>query len=115
MASSITSGLDDMHLDSNSSTQQDDDLSSMTSMNPDPEARSAELKTTIDDLVQRCQQLCQEVDTYAAAVDTNQKLAKISNPVEYRSLRNDFKNELNFLRKIVGSDLSEEKARYDRP
>jgi hypothetical protein len=81
-------------------------------MDLDPEARSAQLQSTIDDLIKRCKALHDEVETYVAAVDTNQKLARVQNPVEYRSLRNDFKNELAFLKKLVGSNLSEEKARH---
>jgi hypothetical protein len=85
---------------------------SLEEMDIDSEARATtELKATIQDLLDRCRSLHYEVETYVAAVEANQKLAKLSNPVEYRSLRNDFKHELAFLNKLVGTKLSEEKAR----
>ncbi|KAF2794279.1 hypothetical protein K505DRAFT_275421 [Melanomma pulvis-pyrius CBS 109.77] len=85
--------------------------SSMGEMDIDSEARSEDLKATVQDLVDRCKRLHDEVEVYISAVNANQKLAKIQNPVEYRSLRNDFKNELAFLNKLVGTNLSEQKVR----
>ncbi|KAF2011456.1 hypothetical protein BU24DRAFT_426540 [Aaosphaeria arxii CBS 175.79] len=99
--SSLTSGLDD-----NSLTSGMDDLQLQD------EDKNASLQATINDLINRCKTLHSEVETYVAAVDSNQKLAKVQNPVEYRSLRSDFKNELAFLNKLTRSGLSEEKARH---
>ncbi|KAF2276411.1 uncharacterized protein EI97DRAFT_38680 [Westerdykella ornata] len=76
-----------------------------------PSACSTALKT-IDDLVNRCRTLHDEVETYVAAVEEKQKQSKTHHPVEYRSLRNDFKNELAFLQKLTTSNLSEEKAKH---
>ncbi|ORY08574.1 hypothetical protein BCR34DRAFT_488497 [Clohesyomyces aquaticus] len=111
MAESVTSDLDDLDdLDLNATLP--DDRSSVTPYEDDPEAKAADLQATIAELIQRCNTLYQEVETYVNAVDANQKLAKIQNPVEYRSLRNDFKNELAFLKKLVDMKLPEEKARH---
>ena len=91
------------------------DLSSLdldaetTSRNNDP---SADLEATIQGLVERGKLLHDEVETYVAAVLAKQKVGKVYNPVEYRNLRNDMKNELAFLKKLVGSTMDEEKARH---
>jgi hypothetical protein len=85
--------------------------SNLNAMDISSESRAAtELKVTIQDLVGRGQRLYNEIEIYVAAVEANRKLAKISNPVEYRSLRNDSKHELDFLNRLVGSNLTEEKA-----
>ncbi|KAH7139139.1 hypothetical protein B0J11DRAFT_516142 [Dendryphion nanum] len=85
--------------------------SNLTSLSIQDEGPS--LQATIDNLINRTKLLNDEVETYVQAVDANQKLAKIPNPVEYRSLRNDFKNELAFLnKKLTSPDLPEEKARH---
>jgi hypothetical protein len=52
------------------------------------------------------------VETYVAAVIVKQKQTRVQHPVEYRNLRNDFKNELAFLKKIAGANMDEEKARH---
>lgn len=91
MSDSLTSSLHDLELE------------------PKP---SDDPRKTVVELIQRCKILQEEVEKYVSAVDANQKDAKIPYQVEYRSLRNDFKNELAFLSKLQGSDLSTEKARH---
>ncbi|KAH8722463.1 hypothetical protein GQ44DRAFT_622548 [Phaeosphaeriaceae sp. PMI808] len=71
-----------------------------------------DLKVTIQDLINRCIALHNEVETYIAAVTSKQKQTRVQNPVEYRNLRNDFKNELAFLKKISDANVDEEKARH---
>ncbi|KAJ4290305.1 hypothetical protein N0V90_010521 [Kalmusia sp. IMI 367209] len=66
----------------------------------------------IDDLIERCKTLNGEVEQYRSAVDVSQQQAKIPCPVEYRTLRNDFRNELSFLLKLKSSNHSPEKARH---
>lgn len=112
MSSSLASSLEDLHLARNPPDNTDSSATSVDLNQEDPEARAAELKATVDGLIRRCKTLHDEVETYVSAVDTNNRLGKIQSPVEYRSLRNDFKNELNFLYKLVSSNLSEEKARH---
>jgi hypothetical protein len=75
-------------------------------------AGSAHLEVTIQNLIDRCTTLYDEVETYVAAVITKQKETRVQHPVEYRNLRTDFKNELAFLKKIAGANLDEEKARH---
>ncbi|KAI4652688.1 uncharacterized protein J4E79_008995 [Alternaria viburni] len=72
----------------------------------------AELEATIQELVARGNHLNDEVETYIAAVLEKQKVGKVYNPVEYRNLRNDMRNELAFLHKIAGCSMDEEKARH---
>ncbi|CAN9241956.1 unnamed protein product [Alternaria alternata] len=72
----------------------------------------AELEITIQGLVARGNHLNNEVETYIAAVLEKQKVGKVYNPVEYRNLRNDMRNELAFLKKLAGSNMDEEKARH---
>lgn len=93
MAESLSSSLHDL------------DLYSEQRAPDDPQA-------TTQDLVDRCRTLHEEVEKYVAAVDQNQKDAKIPYRVEYRTLRNDFKNELAFLSKLKDQTLSVEKARH---
>jgi hypothetical protein len=73
---------------------------------------AADLEATIEGLIDRCKTLYDEVETYVAAVIAKQKQTRVQHPVEYRNLRNDFKNELAFLKKIAGSNMDEEKARH---
>lgn len=73
---------------------------------------TADLKATIQSLVERGRVLHEEVECYVTAVLAKQKLVKVQNPVEYRNLRNDMKNELSFLKKIADSAMDEEKARH---
>ncbi|RAR11698.1 glycoside hydrolase family 5 protein [Stemphylium lycopersici] len=72
----------------------------------------AELEATIQSLVDRGRRLNDEVETYVTAVLEKQKTGKVQNPVEYRNLRNDMRNELAFLNKLAGSEMDEEKARH---
>jgi hypothetical protein len=111
MSHSLSSSFDDLSIQSSAEITQEGNAS-ITSYETDPEKRAEELKATVEHLIERCKTLHAEVETYISAVETNQKLAKIQNPVEYRSLRNDFKNELNFLNKLVHANLTEEKARH---
>ncbi|KAJ4982829.1 hypothetical protein SVAN01_11677 [Stagonosporopsis vannaccii] len=70
------------------------------------------LEATVQDLIHRCKTLYEEVETYVEAVIERQKVTRVQHPVEYRNLRNDFKNELAFLKKIVNSGKTEEKVRH---
>jgi hypothetical protein len=70
------------------------------------------LEITIQNLIDRCTTLYDEVETYVAAVIAKQKQTRVQHPVEYRNLRTDFKNELAFLKKIAGQNMNEEKARH---
>ncbi|KAG9191426.1 hypothetical protein G6011_09514 [Alternaria panax] len=72
----------------------------------------AELEVTIQGLVARGNHLNNEVETYIAAVLEKQRFGKVYNPVEYRNLRNDMRNELAFLKKLAVSNMDEEKARH---
>jgi hypothetical protein len=72
----------------------------------------AELELTVESLVERGKHLHDEVETYVSAVLEKQKVGKVYNPVEYRNLRNDMRNELAFLKKLAGSNMDEEKARH---
>ncbi|EUC32526.1 hypothetical protein COCCADRAFT_5790 [Bipolaris zeicola 26-R-13] len=99
MAESITKEIDNLNLG-------DDQTRDKT---PTPRA---ELEATIQGLVERGKRLHDEVETYVAAVLEKQKVGKVHNPVEYRNLRNDMRNELAFLKKLVGSEIDEEKARH---
>lgn len=71
-----------------------------------------DLDVTVQNLINRCNTLYEEVETYVDAVTERQKVTRVQHPVEYRNLRNDFKNELAFLRKIVSSGKTEEKIRH---
>ncbi|OCK78394.1 hypothetical protein K432DRAFT_302073 [Lepidopterella palustris CBS 459.81] len=75
------------------------------------EERTAELSDTVNDLIQRCTVILAEVEQWIEALHEH-KLSKGQRPVEYRSLRNDFKSELSFLQKLAEKNLSEEKARH---
>jgi hypothetical protein len=97
MAESISTDFSNMDLDT--------DATSVTDS-------TANLETTIETLIARCKTLYDEVETYVAAVIAKQQQTRVQHPVEYRNLRNDFKNELAFLKKIAGADLNEEKARH---
>lgn len=71
------------------------------------------LQAAIDDLINRAKILNEEVDIYVKAVDSNQNMAKVPMPVEYRTLRNDFRTELAFLeKKFKTPGLTEEQARH---
>ncbi|KAF2111463.1 hypothetical protein BDV96DRAFT_182965 [Lophiotrema nucula] len=95
MASTLTKNMGELQLHENNHEDQSD------------------LQSTVNNLIKRCQTLCEELEIYIAAVNSNEKLAKLENPVEYRNLRNDFKSELAFLKRISLSDMSEEKARHN--
>jgi len=70
------------------------------------------LEITIQNLIDRCTNLHEEVETYVTAVIAKQKHTKAQHSVEYRNLRTDFRNELTFLKKIAGQNMDEEKARH---
>jgi hypothetical protein len=70
------------------------------------------LEITIQNLIDRCTNLHEEVETYVTAVIAKQKHTKAQHPVEYRNLRTDFRNELAFLKKIAGQNMDEEKVRH---
>ena len=109
MSTSLTSGLDGLRLDS-AIRSGDGSQPSPIAMDLSQDPRSDELKAKIGHLFDRYHRLYEEFETYAAAVEDNRKLAKIQNPVEYRSLRNDLKSELGFLRKLTSPTLSEKKT-----
>jgi hypothetical protein len=71
-----------------------------------------DLDATVQNLIDRCTTLYEEVGQYVEAVIERQKVTRVQHPVEYRNLRNDFKNELAFLKKIVNSGKTEEKVRH---
>jgi hypothetical protein len=71
-----------------------------------------DLDATVQSLIDRCTILHEEVGQYVEAVIERQKVTRVQHPVEYRNLRNDFKNELAFLKKIVNSGKTEEKVRH---
>ena len=71
-----------------------------------------DLEATVQGLIQRCKTLYEEVEAYVEAVIERQKVTRVQHPVEYRNLRNDFKNELAFLKKIANSSMTEEKIRH---
>jgi hypothetical protein len=96
MTESMTSGFSNLDLETDASNVSD----------------TATLEATIQGLIKRCNTLYDEVETYVAAVIAKQQQTKVQHPVEYRNLRNDFKNELAFLKKIAGADMDEEKARH---
>lgn len=73
---------------------------------------SEDLDATVQKLIDRCTALYDEVGTYIEAVVERQKTTRVQHPVEYRNLRNDFKKELAFLKKIVNSGKTEEKVRH---
>ncbi|KAL5113564.1 hypothetical protein ACEQ8H_008573, partial [Pleosporales sp. CAS-2024a] len=73
---------------------------------------TTDVEVTVQNLIHRCTTLHDEVETYVAAVIAKQKQTRVQHPVEYRSLRTDFRNELNFLGKIAGQNMNEEKARH---
>ncbi|KAF1847260.1 uncharacterized protein K460DRAFT_363361 [Cucurbitaria berberidis CBS 394.84] len=99
MTESISSILSNLDLDTDATSVSNDS--------------TTDLEATIQALVERGKILHDEVETYVAAVLAKQKTAKFQNPVEYRNLRNDMKNELVFLKKIAGSsEMDEEKARH---
>lgn len=98
MADSISTNLDNLTLDANGTCEK----------NGHPE----DLQATIQQLVERGRIFHEEVETYVSAVLEKQKLSRNQTVVEYRTLRNDMKNELAFLKKISGSQIDEEKARH---
>jgi hypothetical protein len=92
MSGSVTNQLGNLKLDANAATD-----------------RPPELDATVNDLIARCRTLYEEVEAYVAAVDARQAATKVHIPVEYRTLRSDFKNELAFLERIAASTMSPEK------
>jgi hypothetical protein len=96
MTESITADLSNLDLETDATTV----------------SESADLGVTIQGLIDRCRTLYDEVETYVAAVVAKQKQTRVQHPVEYRNLRNDFKNELAFLKKIADANVDEEKARH---
>ncbi|KAF1831901.1 hypothetical protein BDW02DRAFT_504194 [Decorospora gaudefroyi] len=87
------------------------DVNTETNSNKTPTSR-IELEATIRGLVERGKRLHDEVETYVSAVLEKQKAGKVYHPVEYRTMRNDLRNELAFLKKLTDSNMDEEKARH---
>jgi hypothetical protein len=71
-----------------------------------------DLEVTIQGLIERCKTMYDEVETYVAAVIAKQKQTRFKHHVEYRNLRDLFKNELAFLNRIASKSMDEEKARH---
>lgn len=97
MTESITKDIADLRLEAEKESLNND---------------TSDLQATTAGLIDRCKTLYDEVETYVAAVIEKRKQTRAQHPVEYRNLRNDFKNELAFLRKIAVADMDEEKARH---
>ncbi|KAF2742173.1 hypothetical protein M011DRAFT_472407 [Sporormia fimetaria CBS 119925] len=106
MSTSLPSELESLSLDSSSSKENSaPQTHSQPNLPPD-------LLTTINTLITRCETLSNEVETYVSAVTTHHSALRNHGPVEYGTLRSDFKNELNFVRqKLTSPDLIEQKAR----
>lgn len=100
---SITTELNNLDLEADATSLSNQSLISNNDDN---------LDATVQDLINRCKTLYEEVETYIEAVIERQKVTRVQHPVEYRNLRNDFKNELAFLRKIVNSGKTAEKVRH---
>lgn len=102
MSESISTRLG--NLDLNAETSSSSNVSSGSS--------GEDLEAVVQNLIDRCTNLHEEVEAYVRAVDKRQKLTRVQHPVEYRNLRNDFKHELVFLRKIASSSMAAEKVRH---
>jgi hypothetical protein len=72
----------------------------------------AELEATIAGLIERGKSLNGEVELYVSAALEKEKVGKVYHPVEYRTLRNDMRNELAFLNKLADSNIDKDKARH---
>jgi hypothetical protein len=96
MTESITTGFSNMDLETDATSVSD---------HPD-------IQVTIQDLISRCRTMYDEVETYVAAVIAKQKQTKFQHHVEYRNLRDLFKNELAFLDKVANTKMDEEKAQH---
>lgn len=103
MTDSISTSLSNLDLDTDATS---------TSKDSATNSNGEDLEITVQDLIHRCTTLYEEVTTYVEAVIERQKITRVQHPVEYRNLRNDFKNELAFLKKIVNSNKTEEKIRH---
>jgi hypothetical protein len=96
MTESITTDFSNMDLETDATSVSD---------HPD-------IQVTIQDLIGRCRTMYDEVETYVAAVIAKQKQTKFQQHVEYRNLRDLFKNELAFLDKVANTKMDEEKAQH---
>ncbi|KAJ4349258.1 hypothetical protein N0V95_004749 [Ascochyta clinopodiicola] len=103
MTDSISSSLSNLDLEN--------DTTSISNLNSSSN-NGEDLNATVQDLIDRCKTLYDEVESYIRAVDERQKITRVQHPIEYRNLRNDFKNELAFLKKIANSSMTEEKIRH---
>ncbi|KAF2200362.1 hypothetical protein GQ43DRAFT_373991 [Delitschia confertaspora ATCC 74209] len=87
-------------------------MNSSGSNSPSSANEAEDFQSTMSDLISRCKTLHEEVEIYVAEVEAK-KLTKTQSPVEYRSIRNDFKNELLFLQKLADdSKINGEKAKH---
>lgn len=102
MTDSISTDFSNLDLESDTNS-----LSNISTSN-----NGEDLEATVQGLIQRCKTLYEEVEAYVEAVIERQKVTRVQHPVEYRNLRNDFKNELAFLKKIANSSMTEEKIRH---
>lgn len=103
MTESISTSFSNLGLETDTTS-----ISNNNSANNDGE----NLEAIVQDLIHRCTTLYEEVEVYVEAVIERQKATRVQHPVEYRNLRNDFKNELAFLKKIVNSNKTAEKIRH---
>ncbi|KAL1598458.1 hypothetical protein SLS59_006742 [Nothophoma quercina] len=102
MTDSISTDFSNLDLESDTNS-----ISNISTSN-----NGEDLEATVQGLIQRCKTLYEEVEAYVEAVIERQKVTRVQHPVEYRNLRNDFKNELAFLKKIANSSMTEEKIRH---
>ena len=102
MTDSISTDFSNLDLESDTNS-----ISNVSTSN-----NGEDLEATVQGLIQRCKTLYEEVEAYVEAVIERQKVTRVQHPVEYRNLRNDFKNELAFLKKIANSSMTEEKIRH---
>ncbi|KAF2997069.1 hypothetical protein E8E13_002232 [Curvularia kusanoi] len=107
MTDSISSEFSKLDLETDATSISSYDQTSRTG-----DKNGEDLDATVQDLINRCKTLYDEVEVYVEAVIERQKITRVQHPVEYRNLRNDFKNELAFLKKIVNSGKTEEKIRH---
>ena len=107
MTKSITTDLRSLGLETDATSITEFDTKDTGAFNS-----TVDLEVTIEGLIDRCKTLSDEVETYVAAVIAKQKQTRVQHPVEYRNLRNDFKNELAFLKKVSVANMDEEKARH---
>ena len=71
MASALTASMDKLDIESH------DGSGEVHNQDTNP----ADLKATVENLIERCKLMNDELELYIAAVNTNEKLAKLPSPV----------------------------------